>query len=179
MEQAVVSVVSEGRTKDVRAAGSEQASLRKHATQVAAAALVGAGGVHFGVAPDHFAERPTHGLFFLLAGIWQCWAAALVLARHSAVHRYVAAAGNIALVALWIVSRTVGIPNTAGQWVAEPVGIADVWTVLIETAFVVLVFTPRQGRVPSRLVRIPSASVLIPAIMIVSVGVLFVPAAHH
>lgn len=70
-----------------------------------------AAGVHAAVGPAHFREQTVLGLFFVVATLAQlAWSIGLVL-RPSAALLRVGAAGNAALVVLWAVTRTLGLPG--------------------------------------------------------------------
>jgi hypothetical protein len=94
-----------------------------------AAALAGAGVIHFAYAPHHLDENTSHGLFFLLMGWTQLGLAALV-ARNKPLTRPVVAFGvllNVGIIAVWVVSRTAGI---SGQ--VEAVGFPDALCTVLE-----------------------------------------------
>ncbi|HMG42387.1 MAG TPA: hypothetical protein VK611_13700 [Acidimicrobiales bacterium] len=97
---------------------------------VAAAGLVGAGVIHFAYAPVHLDEELSHGIFFLVTGWLQlALAAGLVLrARPQRLWLGATAAVNLAVVAVWVVSRTVGVPGSEKEGVAFP----DVAATLLE-----------------------------------------------
>ncbi|HET9612144.1 MAG TPA: hypothetical protein VFP06_21195 [Acidimicrobiales bacterium] len=89
---------------------------------LAAGACVGAAIIHFAYAPAHMDEDAAHGVFFLAAGWAQLGAAvALVRGRDTRWPLWAAAAVNAAVAAVWLVSRTVGVPGSD----AEPVGFPD------------------------------------------------------
>jgi hypothetical protein len=102
---------------------------------VRCAALLTAGAalIHVGVAGPHFQEWWAAGLFFLVAAAaqlgWALWAWARPVTRTVLL---AGAAGSVALVGLWAVSRTSGLPFGPGAGAAEPVGTADVVCVVLE-----------------------------------------------
>lgn len=74
-----------------------------------AALMVGSGAIHFGMMGEHAGVSWTHGLFFATAGWLQICLAALIVFRPS---RPVITAGilvNIAILTVWVLTRTVGI----------------------------------------------------------------------
>jgi hypothetical protein len=82
---------------------------------VAVVSCAAAAGVHAAVGPAHFHEGPAIGLFFVLAAVGQLvWSAALVMRPDARLLR-VGVLGNAALVALWAVTRTVGLPGLASE----------------------------------------------------------------
>jgi hypothetical protein len=86
------------------------------------ACCIGAAVVHFAYAPVHIDEDAFHGVFFL-AVAWAQLTLAFALARwREARWPWLAAAGvNAAVAAVWVISRTAGVPGSD----AEPVGFPD------------------------------------------------------
>jgi hypothetical protein len=100
-------------------------------------ATVGAAAVHFVVMPTHFEESSLYGVFFLVtASVQVSWSLA-VLARPSRPLLAAGAAGNLAVLALWLVSRTVGIPLGPGAGEVESVGGLDILATALEAVVVV------------------------------------------
>jgi FtsP/CotA-like multicopper oxidase with cupredoxin domain len=99
---------------------------------VAAGLVTGSGLVHLAVAPDHWAEYRLFGGFFLLGGVAQLVAAAAVGMWPTRGRLIGVAVGQVALVALWAVSRTSGLPVGPDPWQPEDVGVADVACVALE-----------------------------------------------
>ncbi len=101
---------------------------------LAAIALVGAGIIHFAYAPGHLDAETSHGVFFLVAGWVQiALAVALTLrARPERLWLTVAAVANLFAIAVWAVSRTVGVPGSE----SEGVGFPDVAATLLEVVVV-------------------------------------------
>ncbi len=96
---------------------------------VAALAVTG-GLIHIGAGVDHFEEYPPYTVAFtILAGLQIGWAVRIVR-RPSDRLLLLGCAFNLAIIALWVASRTVGVPIAPTPWVPESVGVADV----IETA---------------------------------------------
>ena len=110
--------------------GSSGRTWGEAARAVAAAGLVGAGVIHFAYAPVHIDEAFTHGAFFVVTGWLQlAFAAVLVLrARPERLWLGAVAAVNLTVVAVWVVSRTVGVPGSE----KEGVGFPDVASTLLE-----------------------------------------------
>jgi hypothetical protein len=99
-------------------------------------ASTAAAGVHAAMAPPHVGEQAVFGLFFLASATFQvAWAGGLVLGIS---RRTVAlgAAANVAFVALWAVTRSVGVPGLMAR--PEPVGPWDVACVAWELVVVVM-----------------------------------------
>ncbi|GAB3067294.1 hypothetical protein [Pedococcus soli] len=122
----------------------------------AALLSVGAALIHVGVSADHFREWWAAGLFFLVTAAAQlAWAAWLWARPASRRVLAVGAAGSVALVLLWVVSRTSGLPIGPEAGVAEAVGAADVVCGILELACAGLALVASAGLVPRRL-RTPS-----------------------
>lgn len=95
-------------------------------------ASLGAGLVHLAVVREHVAESAVLGVFFLVAGLLQLvWALAALARDRLPVPRLVAT-GQLALVALWALDRTLGIPLGPDAWTPEPLGTADLLCVVLE-----------------------------------------------
>ena len=110
-----------------------------------------AAGIHAAVAPAHLLEEPLFGLFFLLvAGAQLGWVAALASRPSDSLLR-AGIALNAALIGLWLVTRTVGLPFGLLPE-PHPVGGWDVACVLWQ---VVAVFSCRRLLSDSDAVRIP------------------------
>jgi len=93
---------------------------------VASAGLVVSAAMHVIVIPEHFREFEPYGWFFVVLAGAQLFVAAALLRRPD--HRtvgYVALA-SVWVVALWLVSRTTGLPTGPEPWQPEPYGVADV-----------------------------------------------------
>lgn len=101
---------------------------------LAAIALVGAGIIHFAYAPGHLDAETSHGVFFLVAGWVQIALAVALTLRARPERRWlaVAAVANLFAIAVWVVSRTVGVPGSA----SESVGFPDVAATLLEVVVV-------------------------------------------
>jgi hypothetical protein len=120
------------------------------ATLIAAAFSVGAGGVHAVVSPEHFHHGLLYGQFFAVAGVAQLTWAGLVIFRP---RRWVLAAGltgNLAILALWAITRTVGIPLGPEAGEIEAVGALDAGAAVFEVAIVICC-----ARVLTRPLRVP------------------------
>src|SRR5262245_11408925 len=86
-------------------------------TRLAVASLVAAG-IHFALIGDPFDEHVAFGLFFAVVALAQAlWAVAIVI---SADRRLIVAGlvGNVAIIAVWVASRTTGLPIGPEPWTA-------------------------------------------------------------
>jgi hypothetical protein len=82
--------------------------------------------IHLWVTPEHFEEWWGYGAFFLVAALAQVLYAPLVLVWPTRVVLLLGIGGNIAVVALYLLTRTVGIPLFGpGAGEVEGVGFVD------------------------------------------------------
>ncbi|MFI9555742.1 hypothetical protein [Nonomuraea endophytica] len=144
---------------------------------VLAALSAGAGAVHFAAMGEHFALDWRHGVFFAVAGWAQVLWAAVVLLRPARSVLLAGIVGNAAIVALWGVSRTLGVPFGPGAGRPEPVGAPDVLATALEIVLVccALALLDRAARqaVPSRSRRIGAG--VVAGLVVVAVGTVFLP----
>ncbi|MGH2705200.1 MAG: hypothetical protein ACRDJ4_08920 [Actinomycetota bacterium] len=110
----------------------EAAAKRGDALAVVAIPTLGAAAIHLAVTPEHLAEGALVGSFFLIAGLVQALWAFLLLRGAPGRLLLAGAAGNLALVALWSVSRTSGLPFGPHPGIPEPVGRPDLGAVAFE-----------------------------------------------
>ena len=99
------------------------------------------GAIHASVSAEHFEEAFVFGLFFLLASTVQAGWAVLVVFRPSRALLVAGAVGNAAVIMLWTLTRTVGLPFGPEPWQPEAVGARDVISTLLEVALVLGVAT--------------------------------------
>jgi hypothetical protein len=118
-------------------------------------ASLGAGLVHLAVVQEHLAEWWVYGGFFAVTGALQILWGLGALAGERAPFWRLVLAGNLALVALWAVTRTVGIPIGPEPWTAEAVGRADVLCVVLELGTVLALAI--AARAQARGARAPAA----------------------
>jgi hypothetical protein len=98
----------------------------------ASVTLVCAGAIHTSVVEEHYREWALEGLFFVaLAVVEALLALAIAAAPGMTTHR-AAIALSLATIALWTVSRTLGVPVGPQAWVPEPIGRADAVATLLE-----------------------------------------------
>lgn len=84
------------------------------ASVVATSLCVVAAAVHAAVAPEHLGQVWVHGAFFVALGIAQALLAWLLLTRPSVAVVVAGLAGTVAVVLLYVASRTIGLPLTGG-----------------------------------------------------------------
>lgn len=111
-----------------------------------AAFSAGAAGIHGSVIDEHARQYWLFAAFFaLIAGAQLAWAL-VVLTRPTRTIYWAAAVGNAAIVIVWIVSRTVGVPLGPDAGKIEGLGFQDVVATSLEIAIVVgcaLLLVPR------------------------------------
>lgn len=114
--------------------------------RVAAALSAGAGTIHAAVAGSHLAEWPASGVFFILVAVTQM-ASAFALTRVTG-RRLLSAIAilNAAVGAIWLVSRTTGLPVGPEPWTPEAVGVTDALATTYEMGVVVALGAVRRGR---------------------------------
>jgi hypothetical protein len=107
---------------------------------VAALAFVGAL-IHVGAAVDHWRQYHLYTLAFsCLAALQTTWAAMIVRRRSGRV-LLLGCSLQIGIVALWAISRTVGVPLAPQAWTPEGLGVADVTETIAELITVVAVLS--------------------------------------
>jgi len=102
----------------------------------AALASAGAAAIHFAVAPMHYEEYVPFALVFALTGVAQLAWALLALLRPT---RPVLLAGvllSAGVVAVWVLTRTVGAPVGPEAGEPEAVGAADLLCSVLELAVI-------------------------------------------
>jgi hypothetical protein len=104
----------------------------------AASASLGAGLIHLAVVSEHASEWWLYGVFFLVLGVLQIGWAALALEGSRLAAPGLYAAMNAAIIGLWIVTRTTGLPVGPEPWKAEAVGTVDLLCSALEAVVVVL-----------------------------------------
>lgn len=104
------------------------------ARTVAALASAGAGAIHIAVLPAHIREWWAAGAFFAAIATFQVVWAIVAYASQRRAFLALGGAVNAATVALWIETRTAGLPFGPNAGVPEHVGLAGVLTVVLESA---------------------------------------------
>ncbi len=125
-----------------------------HPLRLVAGFTVAAGVIHAVAMVEHFGEHPVYGVFFAVVAVWQLAWGTMVYRRPEARRSLTAAAiANLAVVAIWAVSRTTGLPLGPEAGRPEVPGVIDILATLDEVAIVALVIGILQpaGRVGRRL----------------------------
>jgi hypothetical protein len=92
--------------------------------------------IHGSVSGDHFREWALFGVFFVVASTLQAAWAVAVLVRPRRLLFVLGAAGNLSVVVLWTVTRTVGLPVGPEVWRPEAVSPLDAVATGLELAIV-------------------------------------------
>ena len=101
-----------------------------------AALSVGAAAIHFAVVFEHFAEYTLYGVFFLVISWAQVIWPAVLLWRPLRLWLWLGIAGNAVIIAVYVASRTVGLPFGPDLHNAESVGALDVVSCVLEFGLV-------------------------------------------
>lgn len=97
-----------------------------------AAVLIGSGAIHLAVMGEHYTEWWLYGAFFMSLAPLQLVQAVLVLSRPTRTLLKAIVLLNGAVIATWIVSRTVGVPFGPDAGSPEPVGFGDATATVYE-----------------------------------------------
>jgi len=105
---------------------------------VLAALLAGAAGIHFAMTPDHADTWLTEGITFAVVAWLQAMLALALVVRPS--RRLLAAGivGNLAVLAVYVLSRTEGLPFGPDAGEKDAFAFVDLVTAGLEAAFVLL-----------------------------------------
>jgi hypothetical protein len=116
--------------------GTRSYDLGRSLRNALALLSLGAAGIHFAFIGVHLAEDWAHGAFFAIVAWAQlAWAAAIVL-RPSRPLLRAGALGNGAVIATWVVSRTMGVPVGPHAGSPEPVALYDSLATVFELGIV-------------------------------------------
>ena len=104
---------------------------------VPAGLLAAAGGLHLAALPGHLSESMLAGAFFAVTAAAQLLGAVLVATRPSPRTYRAVVAGNVAVLTLWLMSRTTGLPIGGELGVSEPFSLLDGFAAAAELLVVV------------------------------------------
>jgi hypothetical protein len=96
--------------------------------------LVASAAIHAAVVPEHLAHWSAAGAFFLLLSVAEVAVAGVLLARRQRTGLVLVAVVSVGPLAVWLVSRTTGLPFGPGAGTAEAVGVPDVVACALEVA---------------------------------------------
>jgi hypothetical protein len=132
--------------------GSLAADRRGPSLYAAAALSLVAGLIHLWVAPEHFEEWWGYGAFFLVSASAQALFAALLLSRRPGQLLLLSGIiGNLAVVTLYVATRTAGIPFFGPHaWEVEGVSMID--ATAAELALIVVLVSLLEGSLRRRVV---------------------------
>lgn len=108
--------------------------------------------LHLWVMPEHFEEWWGYGTFFLIVALGQGFGGIALLRWQTRPLFLLGIGGNLAIVVLWLTTRTAGIPFFGPHaWEVEEVGAIDLGCTLAEAVAIItlaaLVRRHRQARV--------------------------------
>jgi hypothetical protein len=116
------------------------------AAKVVAWLSITAGAIHAIATIDHFSHWWLYGVFFLALTYGQVlWGVGLLRAAPSDRTLRLGALANLAIVGVWLFSRTIGVPFGPLGGAPEPAGVMDVAVTLdqlVLVAYVVLIVRP-------------------------------------
>jgi len=115
---------------------STSATARPYFAAGLAALSAGAAAIHFAVVFEHFSEYVLYGVFFLIIAWAQAIWAAVVLWRPSRPWLWLGIAGNAIILAVYLASRTTGLPFGPDNGHTEPFGALDVVSAIMEFALI-------------------------------------------
>ena len=113
---------------------------------VAAVLSLGAAWVHLAYVAPHLRQWWAYGAFFVATGVGQALFAPLILRRPRGWLIAVGVAGNGAIIAMYVVSRTYGPPLGPHARVPEPAGPVDLATTAAEVCLVGVLLTLMAAR---------------------------------
>jgi hypothetical protein len=134
----------------------------------AAALSLAAALIHLWVTPEHFEEWWGYGAFFLVSALAQALYAPLLLRRPNRMVLLLGVGGNLAIVLLYLLTRTAGIPffgPEAGE--VEGAGFVDVCATTSELGIVAALGALLLRDLPTERRRLV---LLVAAVVLVSVG---------
>jgi hypothetical protein len=102
-----------------------KAARRSPLVLAMAGLLAAAGGLHLAALPSHLESSALVGAFFAATALGQLLGAVLIATRPSPRTTAVVIAGNLAVLAIWAMSRTTGLPVGGEVGTPEPFGVLD------------------------------------------------------
>jgi hypothetical protein len=150
------------------ATGGFAPGLSRPVLYAAAALSLVAALIHLWVMPEHFREWWGYGAFFLVSAVAQVLYVPLLLRRPSRTILLLGVGGNLAIVSLYLLTRTVGIPlfgPHAGE--VEGTGFMDLCATTSELGIAVALGAVLLRNLPSDRRRLV---LVVAAIAVVSVG---------
>ena len=106
--------------------------------------------IHLWVVPEHLGEWWAHGAFFLVVGLAQGLGTVLLLRWPERLLFVAGIWGNLAVISLYVVSRTSGVPFGPHAGVPEEAGALDMTATAAELGLVVALVTLLEGSLRRR-----------------------------
>ena len=113
---------------------------------VAAGLSLVAAAIHFFVAGPHLQEWWGYGAFFIAAANAQVLFAALIVRWPRAWLPYAGIAGNLAIITVYVITRTSGIPLGPHSRVVEEAGATDWATTAAQVGIIIALLAMLDGR---------------------------------
>jgi len=110
------------------------ATARPYVLGALASLSAAAAAIHFAVVFEHFKDYLLYGVFFLVLAWAQLIWPAVLLWRPSRLWLWLGLAGNAAVLTVYVLSRTVGLPFGPDLHHPEPVGALDVVSCVLQFA---------------------------------------------
>ena len=117
--------------------GTRPPTIRPYLLGGLASLSVGAAAIHFAVVFEHFAEYTLYGVFFLVISWAQLMWPVVLVWRPARLWLWLGIAGNAIVIAVYVASRTVGLPFGPDLHNAESVGALDVVSCVLEFGLIV------------------------------------------
>jgi hypothetical protein len=124
-------------------------NLRGPVSIAAASCLFGAAAIHFAVVQGHATADALLGQAFAAVAVWQVGVGIALVAR-LAWARPLAIATHVGVIAVWGLSRTIGLPVGPHPWVAERVATADLVATGLELASLTILAVAADRRLVPR-----------------------------
>jgi hypothetical protein len=116
--------------------GAAPGTARPYLLGGLASLSAGAAAIHFAVIFGHFTQYAPYGVFFLVISWAQLIWAAVVLWRPSRLWLWLGLAGSTLVLAVYVASRTTGLPIGPDPGHPEPFGGLDVVSAILEFALI-------------------------------------------
>ena len=144
---------------------------------LAGALLLGAAAIHLAVAPAHLSDSTVEGVGFIVAAWLQIACALWIVLRLGRASSATTAVISAALVGIWVVSRTAGLPFGAHSGHAETVGFVDGVAVALEIVTIVLAMSLLVR--PHLRVRAATAGIAVAASLLLTTAAIASPSARN
>ena len=110
----------------------------------------GAAAIHLAVIPEHLTEYWPFAVFFAAVAAFQATWALAVLARPQPGLYRLGAVASAGLIALWALSRTIGLPLGPEPWHPEAASLPDVLAMALEIGLLLTIWSRRKPRQPQQ-----------------------------